>query len=192
MCRAHSRGPMLASCSSNIGDHPCPSYPDGDWDGGRLYLCIFMLHTTSYIHVVCICIYICILVLPYVNNQINPCKFKILEIIRIFQNSYQIRNKTLVLGIQEWIQTIKNIRGRQQDTGRCGRLSPPRTPVKTVFSLRVCKCLGDCRALALVPVLSKVLLFSLFKSILQISPFLSLTSSQTLSDRDSCSPLLPL
>lgn len=29
-----------------------------------------------------ICIYICILVLPYVNNQINQCKLKILEIIR--------------------------------------------------------------------------------------------------------------
>lgn len=92
----------------------------------------------------------------------------------IFQNSYQIRNKTLALGIQKWIQTIKNIRGKQQYTCNVSWQMCPcfssKKPHKAVFPLRVCKGRSNCGGLALTAGLPSILGFPLFKSILQIFP----------------------
>lgn len=49
--------------------------------GDYMYVFTCYTHHVTYMHVY-IRIYICIFVLPHVNNQRNQCKFKILEIIR--------------------------------------------------------------------------------------------------------------
>lgn len=75
--------PTPASCSRNIGDHLCPSYPDEDCDSGRSYVCVCTCYILKNAYTYCTYVFTSgYLYLLYVNNQINQCKFKILEIIR--------------------------------------------------------------------------------------------------------------